>query len=851
MDFRSWVRQIRRAANEMESYLCSSLNAVPLSAAAQSIIAALRVQYVHRTGRSRASSSGGGFRLLQQDLCEGESRALVFNDLVEDSNHFKLKNVTSNERSPLYHAGDIKPNIQPCIPIAQGEDSLHMFILNNVGSPQIRPDIVTEAEIHRLTFGKRCWNQSPSPTEKDPVGCDQHEAPPVKKLDFGQLTTKSCHPASGEEKKRIDIVDSVGQPFWTCRSGLTAKDNSDSVFEGISKEARTEQDVFIQVQHSNHMSNVEKPTLKLEDLESSHCWQNSTNSELSVPMESCVHAEIHGSISVLECVQDTRVRSGEILDSEKGKDNSGSERREITKSRTSSPQTDKNTIWIPAGDIDRKMEFTVPQQHHIQPHSQEAPKIISSQELCKKTLRSLRFPSQLIHRAKVKGSIKLLKPKPLRPEVKRQRHPLRPQKELKSQGSNKPNHSKPPKLSDPSLSDSKQSYEIPAETDRKEDGTAATTRAAFSLTSDPRVCDTGCLSQEERKCLLEEAGKVKAFVVTMVFQDGTIQLDPEQKLCPSVCGMLVLLKRDADSEEPPERVLYLRLEQAPAWAQQNCTQKQDVFTREMLMQMMCDTKPFVCFKAKDLLRTALKHFSKDLSWKQVLGCQVMDPQIAAWLLDPADSASCFQTLLSKHCTHPVTSTSLQPALGQAKVTQVISNLSLLYNLMEELHNKLKTQGLLQLYSGIEQKMIPVLAAMENYKMHVDKEALKNTSELLGSKLKQLEQEAHQAAGQKFLVSSSAQLRLILFEKLRLHELCENKKLPKTIKKQQSTSETALLQLQKLHPLPKIILEYRQIHKIKTAFVDGILSCISKILSLLLEKLECSLSSAAEGAAALF
>lgn len=45
----------------------------------------------------------------------------------------------------------------------------------------------------------------------------------------------------------------------------------------------------------------------------------------------------------------------------------------------------------------------------------------------------------------------------------------------------------------------------------------------------------------------------------------------------------------------------------------------------------------------------------------------MDPQIAAWLLDPADSASCFQTLLSKHYSHSVTSTSLQPVLGQAKV----------------------------------------------------------------------------------------------------------------------------------------------------------------------------------------
>ncbi|XP_016346338.1 DNA polymerase nu-like [Sinocyclocheilus anshuiensis] len=784
------------------------------------------------------------------------------NDLVEDSNHFKLKDVTSNERFALYYADDmIKPNVQPYIPVAQGEDSLHMFRLNSIGSPQARPGIMTEAEIHRLTFRKRSWIQPASPSEKDPVGCEQHEAP-VKKFSFGQhaFPTNNCHPASGEEEKRIDIVDKqqrTGQiePFWSCRSGLTAKDSSESVFEDISKEARADQAVIIQVQHSNHMSNVEKPTSKSEDLESSHYWQNSRNSELSLPVESCVHAEICGSVSVLECVQDTPVRSGEILDSVEEKEDCGSERREITKSRTNSPQPVENTFLMLVGERDGKVESSGPPtsdgvQHSIQPHSQagemklfpkhkceppgpsqEAPKIISSHELRKKTLRALRFPSQLFHKAKVKGSIKLLKPKLLQPNIKMQRHPLRPQKELKSQGCNKPNHSKSPKLSDPSLSGSKRSNEMPSETDRKEDGTTASTKGAFSLTSDPRVCDTGRLSQEERECLLEEAGKVKAFVVTMVYQDGTIQLDPEQKLSPSVCGLLVLLKRELDSEgpqdRPPERVLYLRLEQAPAWAQQDYTQKQDVFTREMLMQMMCDAKPFVCFKAKDLLRTALKHFSKDLSWKQVLGCHVMDPQISAWLLDPANSASCFQTLLCKHYSHSVTSTSLQPVLGQAKVTQVISNLSLLYNLMVELHNKLQTQGLWQLYSGIEQKMIPILAVMESYKMHVDKEAMKNTSELLGSKLKQLEQEAHQAAGQKFLVSSSAQLRLILFEKLRLHELCENKKLPKTIKKQQSTSETALLQLQKLHPLPKIILEYRQIHKNKTAFVDGILSCMSK------------------------
>ncbi|XP_026122718.1 DNA polymerase nu isoform X2 [Carassius auratus] len=853
----------------MESYLSSSLNTAPLSAAAQRVIAALRVQYVHRTDRSRASLSGRSFGLSQQqgkddrnqDLFAGKNRTWDSNDLVQDSNHFKLKDVTSNEKFALYSAGDmIKPNVQPYIPVAQGEDSLHMFRLNTIGSPQARPDFMTEAEDHRLTFRKRSLIQPASPSEKVPVGCDQHEAPPVKKFSFGQLTfpTNNCHPASGEKEKRINIVDKQQKPrqteFWSCRSGLTAKDSCESVFEDISKEARADQAVFIQVRHSNHMSNVEKPTSKSEDLESSHYWKNSKNSELSLPVESCVHAEICGSVSVIECVQDIPVSSGEIQDSVEEKEDSGCERRTITKSRTNSPQPEENAFLMPVGERDGKVESTVPQpsdgvQHSIQPHSQagemksfpkhkweplgpsqEAPKIISSQELRKKTLRALRFPSQLFHKAKVKGSIKLLKPKLPQPNVKRQRHPLRPQKVLKRQGCNKPNHSKSPKLSDPRLSGSKRSNEMPSETDRKEDGTTATTKGAFSLTSDHRVCDTGHLSQEERQCLLEEAGKVKAFVVTMVYQDGTTQLDPEQ-LRPSVCGLLVLLKRELDSEgpqdKPPERVLYLRLEQAPAWAQQDCTQKQDVFTREMLMQMMCDTKPFVCFKAKDLLRTALKHFSKDLSWKQVLECHVMDPQIAAWLLDPADSASCFQTLLYKHYSHSVTSTSLQPVLGQAKVTQVISNLSLLYNLMVELHNKLQTQGLWQLYSGIEQMMIPILAVMESYKIHVDKEAMKKTSELLGSKLKQLEQEAHQAAGQKFLVSSSAQLRLILFEKLRLHEICENKKLPKTIKKQQSTSETALLQLQKLHPLPKIILEYRQIHKNKTAFVDGILSCMSK------------------------
>ncbi|XP_058860494.1 DNA polymerase nu-like [Acipenser ruthenus] len=148
--------------------------------------------------------------------------------------------------------------------------------------------------------------------------------------------------------------------------------------------------------------------------------------------------------------------------------------------------------------------------------------------------------------------------------------------------------------------------------------------------------------------------------------------------------------------------------------------------------------------------------------------------------------------------------------------------------MMDLRANLQMQGLWQLFYNMELGLMTVLAAMENHRIHVDKDALKRTSDLLGTKLKQLEQEAHKAAGQQFLVTSSNQLRLVLFEKLRLQELCENKKLPKTVLKQHhSTSEVVLMQLQDLHPLPKIILEYRQVHKIKSTYVDGIMSCMKK------------------------
>ncbi|XP_055085223.1 DNA polymerase nu [Periophthalmus magnuspinnatus] len=347
-----------------------------------------------------------------------------------------------------------------------------------------------------------------------------------------------------------------------------------------------------------------------------------------------------------------------------------------------------------------------------------------------------------------------------------------------------------------------------------------------SLTSDPRVKDASRISKDAMHSIVKKAQQSKALVLTMVFRDGTTQLDPEQKQTPPACGLLLLIKADLDTVletlGPNDTLVYLKLEYAPAWAQQPTHYLQEVFRRDLLLQVFSSSQLVVCYKAKDVLRVLLQLYKKQLTWKQVEGCQFQDPQLSGWLLDPTDPATCFQDLLSKHCRNPHTT----PVLGSKKVSQIIAGLYSLYKLNRELCSKLQSQGLWKLYSDMELKMIPVLAAMEVCHIHVDKETLKRTSDVLGTKMKQLEQEAQKAAGQIFLLTSSTQLRAVLFEKLRLHERCENKKLPKTFSKQHSTSEAALSQLQDLHPLPKIILEYRQIHKIKSTFVDGILSCMT-------------------------
>ncbi|XP_036708165.1 DNA polymerase nu [Balaenoptera musculus] len=191
----------------------------------------------------------------------------------------------------------------------------------------------------------------------------------------------------------------------------------------------------------------------------------------------------------------------------------------------------------------------------------------------------------------------------------------------------------------------------------------------------------------------------------------------------------------------------------------------------------------------------------------------LDPRIAAWLIDPTDAAPSFEDLVAKYLGNSIT-VKVNSTYGNSSrktVNQnVHANLRVLYRLTMGLCSQLKVYGLWQLFCTLELPLIPILAVMESHNIQVNKEEMKRTSALLGSRLKELEQEAHFVAGEQFLITSSNQLREILFGKLQLHLLRPQETLPKTgLRRHPSTSEAVLNALQDLHPLPKIILEYRQ------------------------------------------
>ncbi|TMP36512.1 DNA polymerase I [Pseudoalteromonas rubra] len=121
--------------------------------------------------------------------------------------------------------------------------------------------------------------------------------------------------------------------------------------------------------------------------------------------------------------------------------------------------------------------------------------------------------------------------------------------------------------------------------------------------------------------------------------------------------------------------------------------------------------------------------------------------------------------------------------------------------------------LVSVFEDIELPLVSVLSDIERTGVKIDSGMLAQQSHNIETRLKELEQEAFELAGEEFNLSSTKQLQAILFDKLELPVL------KKTPKGAPSTAEEVLQELAHDYPLPKLIIEHRGLAKLKSTYTD--------------------------------
>jgi DNA polymerase I len=145
-----------------------------------------------------------------------------------------------------------------------------------------------------------------------------------------------------------------------------------------------------------------------------------------------------------------------------------------------------------------------------------------------------------------------------------------------------------------------------------------------------------------------------------------------------------------------------------------------------------------------------------------------------------------------------------------------TNADLVRNLREALTARLEADALIPMYNDIEMPIAPLLAAMEAEGIGIDGDALKVISREFAEQMLKLERECYELAGREFNLNSPTQLRDVLFTDLKLSA----KGLKKT-KSGFSTDADTLEKLASVHPLPRKLIEYRAISKLKSTYADAL------------------------------
>ena len=206
-------------------------------------------------------------------------------------------------------------------------------------------------------------------------------------------------------------------------------------------------------------------------------------------------------------------------------------------------------------------------------------------------------------------------------------------------------------------------------------------------------------------------------------------------------------------------------------------------------------------------------------------CKIADTMIAAWLLDPdktGGASYALEYLAEKNLSlSGIEYDDIVPKGGSFADVPLdkaadygAEDADFTLQLWHLFRERLEKNKLLNLFTDVEMKLLPILAEMELRGIHVNTKALDKYDAELTGEIETVQKEIYEIVGHEFNIASPKQLQEILFEELKLPH-------GKKTKTGYSTDTTVLEELSAYHPVPQKILTYREKTKLQSTYVEAL------------------------------
>jgi DNA polymerase-1 len=206
-----------------------------------------------------------------------------------------------------------------------------------------------------------------------------------------------------------------------------------------------------------------------------------------------------------------------------------------------------------------------------------------------------------------------------------------------------------------------------------------------------------------------------------------------------------------------------------------------------------------------------------------------DTMIAEWLSEPTSRNLGLKNLA--WVRQNVKMTEIEELIGKGKNQKSMAEVSIsevapyaaadaavVLGLIPELQQELEDRGVKKLFDDLEMILVPILADMEMAGIALDIDFLAEMSNELEIRIREIEVQVHESVGEPFNINSTQQLSVALFDRLKLTPPDRTRR---TASGHYSTSASVLNSMKGVHPVVDRVLEYRELSKLKSTYVDSL------------------------------